>query len=246
MNLRKIFLAAFATAAIPACLASHSDVDSAGSNSVEDEAALTATSPNATYYTVRRDPRLCPSPLCGGYFVKRVNQTYTYCPGGGPASNPDWTTGECYVATADFGTTGLSGQGDLWRGSVVAKVYPGFGNLRQFVGTEAWRQAGTTAPTGTFYRVNDTGIECITYPCLTHREAKLNSTDPATNIAGVDLSAAHASQADVDAAYAQMGLADGVMVGGTNYLVTGPAGKALALKGSEFYLRIRPASAQTR
>jgi hypothetical protein len=106
------------------------------------------------------------------------------------------------------------------------------------VGTEDWRMAGTNAPTGTFYRVNTTGIMCITYPCLTHKEAKLNSTDAATLIAGVDLSGANASQADVDAANKQMSLATGVMVAGTNYTVTGPGGDALALKGSQFYLRV--------
>ena len=34
------------------------------------------------YYSVREDMRRCMSPLCGGYFVKRVNQSRTRCGNG--------------------------------------------------------------------------------------------------------------------------------------------------------------------
>jgi hypothetical protein len=94
----------------------------------------------------------------------------------------------------------------------MSQTYSSFGNFRKFVGSEAWRQAGTSAPTGTFYRVNTT---CINSLCLTHREAQLNSGIAATNIAGVDLDCL-ASQEDVNSAFAQMNLPDGVIVAGTN------------------------------
>ena len=192
-----------------------------------------------TYYTVRPDLRRCLSPLCGGYFVKRVNQTYTYCPG---APNGGWTDGECYVAEADFSAAGLSSpDGSLWKGTVVSKTFDRFGNLHRFVGTEAWRAAGTTAASGTFYRANDLGIRCITTPCASLRETKLNSSVGPRAIAGLDLSRAGASDADVQAAYAAAQEPAGVLVAGKNVTISGPAGRALSLEASQFFLRVRPA-----
>src|SRR5688500_1902707 len=47
------------------------------------------------YFLVRQDRRRCMSPLCGGYFVKRVNQSRTRC------ANGRWMP-ECYVAEIDW------------------------------------------------------------------------------------------------------------------------------------------------
>jgi hypothetical protein len=43
------------------------------------------------YYTIRRDLRRCISPLCGGWFISRVNKKQTRCADGSRAN-------ECYVA----------------------------------------------------------------------------------------------------------------------------------------------------
>ncbi len=193
---------------------------------------------SSTYYSVRPDLRRCLAPLCGGYFVKRVNQTYTFCPG---APNGGWTDGECYVAEADFSGAGLSSaEGSLWKGRVVSKTFDRFGNLHRFVGTEAWRAAGTTPATGTFYRVSDLGIRCITTPCLSLRETKLNSNVSPLPIAGLDLASAGASDADVQAAHAAAQQADGVMAAGTNVAARGPAGTARALKATQFFVKVLP------
>src|SRR5712691_9100246 len=59
--------------------------------------ALTATGAPARsgeageVFRVRADPRLCPSPLCGGFFVHRVNGPSTACADGTARA---W----CYVA----------------------------------------------------------------------------------------------------------------------------------------------------
>lgn len=245
-----LFAGLMALTLIPACASE----DAAPFDSVEDDQTEISTSEAAadgksdlalgqwTYYSVRRDFRRCVAPLCGGWYVKRVNQTWTPCPGGGPSYDPNWTTGECYVAEADFSAAGLeSAAGELWRGTVRSKVYGSFGNLRSFRGTEAWHQAGTTAPTGLFYRAADRGINCITFPCPTHLETKLNSYVGSQVIAGVDLTGAGAAQEDVDAAYAEMAAnRTGVLVAGRNVTVTGPAGRATALKATQFFTPIRP------
>jgi len=231
---------------VPACASNEeiSDIDSIETDQQENAAVdgkTDQTVGNFTYYSVRQDLRRCISPLCGGFFVKRVNQRYTHCPGGGPRNDPNWTTGECYVATADFGSTGISPSGGVWRGSVARKNYGTYGNYRVFNGTEAWTAAGTTEATGIFYRVTDSGIVCITYPCPTHRESKLNSTAASISIAGADLSGAGASQEAQDAAFAQMTQPGGVLVAGTNVTVTGPAGSAKSLQATQFFLPVKKA-----
>jgi hypothetical protein len=45
----------------------------------------------SSYYLVRQDPRLCPSPRCGGLWVRLVNQRLTRC-GDGTRRR------ECYAA----------------------------------------------------------------------------------------------------------------------------------------------------
>src|SRR5689334_3081269 len=50
---------------------------------------------NSTFYLLRPDLRRCASPMCGGYFVRRVNSGLTRCANGRQMS-------ECYVASIDW------------------------------------------------------------------------------------------------------------------------------------------------
>jgi hypothetical protein len=54
-------------------------------------AAPAVTAQTSDFFTIREDLRKCASPMCGGYFVKRVNQPTTLCANGRNMS-------ECYVA----------------------------------------------------------------------------------------------------------------------------------------------------
>lgn len=135
----------------------------------------------STYYTVRRDLRRCISPACGGYWVKKVNVASTRCYDGSSAA-------ECYVTAIDWSALALDNaeQGLLSsateRGAAVlrGRLTPGplFGGRRlgDFAATEGWEAASDAAPTGTFYKVTDNGIRCITTPCFSLHEAKLSST----------------------------------------------------------------------
>src|ERR1044072_6152285 len=58
---------------------------------------------NSTFYLLRPDLRRCASPMCGGYFVRRVNSVLTRCANGRQLS-------ERYVARID------------WRGMAEAKL----------------------------------------------------------------------------------------------------------------------------
>ena len=122
-------------------------------------------------YVVRPDPRLCPSPRCGGYWVALANSERTRCVDG--ALRP-----RCYVARAE----GEHGQalpsaipdGALVRGTLEPWTLDGFGQLAVLVAAEVRAPVGqkTTAP---IFRVHDTGIRCVRAPCYFLRVRRLGS-----------------------------------------------------------------------
>ena len=180
------------------------------------------------YFFVRQDVRRCVSPLCGGYFVKRVNRSRTRC------ANGRWMS-ECYVAEIDWnGQPEVDPGKVLVRGDIITRRFPRFGNLGAFRVTESWQSPGDKPGTGTLYRVRDRGVRCITHPCLSHTARRLN-LNVTTNVAGVDLAAA---DADGSEAAAAMTHPEGVMVAGFFSPVRGPAGRAQTLKATKFYMRL--------
>lgn len=186
------------------------------------------------YYLVRRDVRRCMSPLCGGYFVTRVNQSPTRCADG------RWMR-ECYVAEIDWkGQPEIDPGKALVRGNIVARRFPRFGNLGALRVSQSWQSPTERTPAGTFYLVRDIGVRCITHPCRSHNALKLNAK-AATVFAGVELAAAGATGEQISEAASAMTQADGVIVAGHPATVTGPGGRAETLKATKFYL---PAGAQ--
>lgn len=189
-------------------------------------------SSTSSFYTIRRDVRRCASPMCGGYFIRLLNQSRTRCHDGRFMK-------ECYVASIEW-----SGQPEpqdnraLVRGSL--STFPGhrgkFGLLRA---REVWIPAGNTQASGAYFRVRDRGIRCIAAPCETHHEAKLN-TSVSRNIAGVDLSGAGTTDREESEATTAMTSPDGILVAGVHTRVTGPAGRSQMLKATQFYLRAKP------
>jgi hypothetical protein len=169
------------------------------------------------------------SPLCGGYFVKRVNQSRTRC------ANGRWMS-ECYVAEIDWkGQTEIDPGKALVRGDIVARRFPRFGNLGALRVTESWQSPSDEPATGTLYRVRDRGVRCITHPCLSHSATKLGFTFT-MNIAGVDLAAGGAGGELISEGAAAMTEPEGVIVAGYFAPVTGPGGRAQTLKATKFYL----------
>ena len=181
------------------------------------------------FYSVRRDLRRCVSPLCGGYFVKRVNMSSTRCADGRFLR-------ECYVAEIDW--NGQSQRDDarmVVRGTIVARQYARFGNLGELRISESWKPLGTNEPVGIFYLVRDRGVRCIAFPCPTHSEAKLNSRF-SRNIAGVNLDAAGLKD-NASVAQAAMIGPDGVIALGRNVPVKGPGGRSFELRATQVYVR---------
>ena len=179
----------------------------------------------SSFYSFRRDLRRCASPRCGGLFVKLVNQSRTRC-----ADNR--FRPECYVGTVDWGG---QNQPDSDRALLRGTIRPR-GEFGLFRVSEVWQAASANRPGGTFYRVRDRGLRCIAAPCPTHHEATLNST-ASRNIAGVDLAGAGATDNSLSEANAAMTLRDGILIAGNHSPVTGPAGRSVMLKATQFYLR---------
>ncbi len=196
----------------------------------------------STYYAVRRDLRRCASPLCGGYFVSRVNQALTRC------ANRKYQA-QCYVAEIDWNGQAAVEAGNgpensraLLRGDLVDKTFQPFGKLGVLRVRESWSAANDKPANASFYRVRDLGVRCITHPCLTHHAAKLN-TSVQRKLAGVDLNATGAPDDWLSRAFTEMTSPAGVVVAGSEIAVKGPAGRAFTLKASQLYLRPNAATA---
>ena len=148
----------------------------------------------STYFWARRDLRKCASPMCGGYFVQRVNKLSTKCVDGVYRES-------CYVAQIDFGAL-EDGGADLLRGTLGKSPTNSFG---LFTATEAYVGAyahsfSDELPSKAFYRVTDRGLRCAKAPCPQYHRAKLNQSY-ASNFDGLDLSQAGADDAQQASAY---------------------------------------------
>lgn len=189
--------------------------------------------PAATYYLVRPDPRLCPSPLCGGAWARRVNRPLARCADGTVAR-------ECYVAAA----TGVPEK--LWsahagsvlvRGRIEPAGIEGFPGLGRLDAVAAWRPAGPLRPSGTTFRVVDTGIRCVTTPCYSLRADALE-TGRRRMLSDLDLAGVGAGAGDLRRAERALRGA-GALVTGTARRVpdAGPAGAGAVLTASQLWLR---------
>ena len=194
-----------------------------------------SSTPNTTYWRVRPDARLCPSPRCGGFFARRVNRPVTVCPDGTEAA-------ACYVASIDWGLLSPPGREAalLFRGRLALGANEGFPELATLVVQEVWQPAGKTQPVGTFVRLRDNGVRCITTPCFSTTAAVLNgvATRP---VSGVDLrraGAPPAARAKALAAIARSSL----LAAGTFRVIpnAGPAGRAVEFQATQAYLRLTP------
>ena len=212
----------------------------------ESEDALTGAPSNFGYFVVtRHDMRKCISPICGGFFVKRLNQATTTCADGTKQA-------ECYVSGITLSGVGLSareeselrGAVETGKALIKARMYRSKFNgltLGTIMASEGWLGATGSAPDGTFYRVADNGIRCITAPCPSTTAYGLNGADD-HNLIKVNLAstATPADQDALDRAAAALGTKEGIMIAGgialPKCLPTAKCGPfAMA---SEFYLRV--------
>jgi len=211
------------------------------------------TDPLATrdsYFVVTRGDiyRKCPYTLCGGYFVKSVNQALTRCADGTMQK-------ECHAI--ELNTTAL-GWTDEQRAAFDAQFSQGLAIVRAtldpeprglYTGdvlnvSEAWQGQATHKGWGDFFRVKDTGIRCIAAPCPSLGVTKLNVGKDPIYASDIDLQHTGASKTAVaagqDALYSTGILANGAL--GTVKIATPQGGTVRGKKflASQFYLPAKP------
>jgi hypothetical protein len=158
----------------------------------------------------RADARLCPSPMCGGLWVKAANASSTVC-GDGARQR------ECYAASADL--SGLhvdTNRRELLRraivegravarGRLVWGRVAGFPELDTLVVSEVWAASSARArPQGVFRRLRDNRIRCVRAPCFWIGTTVLNSSR-STTASSVDLSTVGAPATERRRALEQLG-----------------------------------------
>jgi hypothetical protein len=161
-------------------------------------------------YTVRADPRLCPSPLCGGYWVALANGARTRCADGTRKA-------QCYVARAVDAhrhplNVSIPDQG-LVRADLEPWDFEGFGRLGVLAVAVVFTPAGTAPVSGGYYRVVDTGVRCIRAPCFSFRATQVNGSTR-TTMSDVDLESAGATAGEVGRAQAALHTKNGLIARG--------------------------------
>jgi hypothetical protein len=168
-------------------------------------------------YLVRHDPRLCPSPLCGGSWVALANRDRTRCHDG-------VLRGRCYVArTVDAERHPLDAsvpQGGLARATIEAWDFDGLGRLGVLVVADVRAPAGR-APSGHVYRLRDNRRRCVRAPCF-WIGATLANTGTRTTLSGLDLR--RAGLTDAQRAAAESALASPAALYAAGRIVRAPNG----------------------
>jgi hypothetical protein len=193
--------------------------------------ATARTPPSGTaMFLVQRDPRLCPSPLCGGYWVSLANGVRTLCGDGQRQTR-------CYVArTVDRNGMALTSslpEGALVRGATEPGQSFGTRKLDQLEVFAVYAPTGTAAVSGGYYRVLDTGIVCIRAPCFSFRAQQVNGSSRVT-ASTVDVAASGAVPADIDRTKNALETKDGLYARG-RFAATPDGGRVF--RALRLYLR---------
>lgn len=208
-----------------------------------------------TYFELTADLRRCPSPLCGGWFLSRLNRSTTTCHDGQHAE-------VCYAPTFDWSNAHLTGaqQAELLEASRQAAVAGGVRaivrgrfaptntttprpELGAFVVTEGWVAENDAPAEGVFVKVKDNGLRCFAAPCPSLTEWTLN-TPRVAKIAKVDFTPAGLTEPQLEECLA--GIADpdaGLLVAGNRYTVRVDGRTAEGRTATAAYRRL-PAAAQ--
>lgn len=159
----------------------------------------------AAMLVVRYDPRLCPSPLCGGYWVALANAARTRCQDG--LRRP-----RCYAAVA----VDARGRpvGDIPEDALVrGAIDLGRDDLGELVVAAIYEPSGRAKVSGGYYRVRDTGIRCVRAPCFSYRATQVNGSTRST-LSGVDIAAANVTAKQLARANAALPTKDGLYARG--------------------------------
>jgi hypothetical protein len=196
---------------------------------VSGAAARTPPTGTAIFLT-ENDPRLCPSPLCGGYWASLANGVRTRCGNGQKQTR-------CYTARAvDRTRRPYAGEipgGSLVRGAIALGDRFGDHVLDELRVYAVYAPAGTAAVSGGYYRVIDNGIRCIRAPCFSYRAGQVNGSTRIT-ISEIDFEASGAPAGAIERAQAALRTKDGLYARG-RFALTPDGGRVF--RALRLYLR---------
>lgn len=194
------------------------------------------------FFEAEPDLRRCAAPLCGGYFVRAVNRASTRCGDGSSAPR-------CYVASIQWGGAGKppSDSAYLIRGHLETALFPEHGSLGTLVATDSWGALTSAAASGAHFRVEDSGLRCITSPCFS-MHAELLNVGLALPLSDLDLTGASATDEQQSAATAVLRRGELFVAGRLQSLSpqpnarvrSQPLGLGLALVASQLYAGSNP------
>ena len=230
----------FVTGLFLSLLAACAPVEDGADEALDAVDEVASNPQNLAFVTLRPDTRRGVSPLCGGYWVRRLNRTTMRCVDGRYA-------GECYVgavdwsglnlsdeALADFQTLAAQGRAVL-RGRIDPMRAP-WSSTGELVVVGGWRPVTSTLTTAPVWTARDNGVRCITTPCFSVEAARVNVISSATDVSDVSLAGIAGLSRDDDARVrAALANADEtVLLAGT----VGAAGRGRALRATQAWLQV--------
>jgi hypothetical protein len=181
MRLQAALAIALLTSATVAC--EDASLDGSDPDLASEESAIEAATdvlpPAVEYFLAERDARLCPSPLCGGYFVSAPNRPTIECPDGTAQAR-------CHIGAIDLAPLGLDLMTEqqfragidtgktVIRGRLTREPEHALGTPGTLVASEGWLAGDDNASRGSFFRLRDTGQICVSEPCFHYLFAPLN------------------------------------------------------------------------
>ena len=180
-------------------------------------------------FVVQHDPRMCPTPLCGGFWVAIANGVRTRCGDGRRATR-------CYVASAiDRSGRRVSDipEGALARAAIERGSALWDRRLDRLRIWASYTPSRTEPVAGGVYRVTDTGIRCVRAPCFSLRVTQVNGRTR-TVVSSIDLDASGGTVAQTERARLTMTTKDGLYAQGV-FAATPDGGRAF--RALRIYLR---------
>jgi hypothetical protein len=214
--------------------------------------AVSVSTDAYTYFEITADLRKCPSPLCGGWFLKRLNRDTTICVDGQEAES-------CYAPVLDWSEANLSedqqsklidaankdattsGVYAIVRGVLAPTNATTRPELGRFVISEAWVAEGEGVSEGAFVRVKDNGLRCFAAPCPSLTETTLN-TPRSTNIAELDWTPSGLTDREIETLTGMLASPDGILIAGDRYTVRENGQTALGRTVTNAYERLSDAT----
>ncbi len=235
--LRLSMFAALVASVTPACTTDVPNDELAGESPDDGEAGKGDAVDAFGFFNVDPDVRACSfDARCGGFFVSRPNRSTTICGRG-------QIDARCYVDSLDWSGTGLpdsvaleyenrlrAGEELILKGDIVPDAAD---RGATFAVTQVWLPRSPTGVVeGVAVLAKDNGIRCITAPCPSLTEFRVNSNRFA-DITDIDFSLSGADDRAIELAGHAL-FEDGVLVFGYRYY---PSKNAKGRTANQFYTR---------